>query len=179
MQRTFSRLPYLALAVGVALFVFAAIVFFARIPYTYALFSNPDIAFLLAVRLSGGLFVFSLENMSFFSILHAALTSLLIGINMALLVFYVRAFGGIPSKKNVASGTFGSVFALAISLFGFGCISCGSIFFATLFTALGGAGLLAAAPYLGAGISLLGLGLLVLSIVFLARAINAPTVCPI
>jgi len=178
MKRTFSRAPYLALAAGVALATFAVIVFSTRIPYTYALFSNPDIAFLLAVRLTGGLFVFSLENMPFFPMLHAAATALLIGVNLALLVFYVRAFGGVPSRRNVASGTFGSMFALAVALFGFGCLSCGSVFFVALVGALGGAGLLAAVPYLGIGASLLGIGLLVLSIVFLARAINAPPVCP-
>ncbi len=178
MRRTFTRIPYLLLAAGVALLVFGSTVFSSRIPYTYQLFFNPDISFPLAVRLTGGLFVFSLENMSLFSVLHAAATALLIGINAALLTFYVRKFGGVPSTKNVASGTFGSVLALSISLFGFGCLSCGSVFFAALATALGGAGLLAAAPYLGVGISLLGIGLLTVSVVFLARAISKPPVCP-
>ena len=178
MRRTFSHLPYLALAAFVALLTFGAVVFSARIPFTFALFFNPDIAFPLAVRLTAGLFVFSLQNMSLFSILHAAATSVLIGINIALLTFYARRFGGVLSKKNIAGGTFGSALALAVSLFGFGCLSCGSVFFAALFSALGGAGLLTAAPYLGAGIGIFGILLLVLSIVFLARAINKPPVCP-
>jgi len=179
MRRTFSRLSYLSLAVAAALLTFGIIVFSARVPYTYSLFFNPDIPFALAVRLTIGLFIFSLQNMSFLPLLHTVATSVLIGMNVALLMFYIRKFGGVPSKKNVASGTFGSVLALAISLFGFGCLSCGSAFFAALFSALGGAGLLAAAPYLGTGISLLGIALLVLSIAFLARAINKPPVCPV
>ena len=178
MRRTFSRLPYLFLAAGVALATFALVVFSVRIPYTYTLLLNPDISFPLATKLTVGLFVFSLEQMSAWSLLHAATTATLIGINIALLIFYIRRFGGVPSRKNVASGTAGSALALAVALFGFGCLSCGSVFFAAFFTALGGASLLAAAPYLGAGISFLGIGLLVLSIVFLARAINAPPVCP-
>ncbi|HQT82673.1 MAG: hypothetical protein B7W98_00500 [Parcubacteria group bacterium 20-58-5] len=178
MRRTFSQLSYLSLAAIVALAVFGIIVFAARVPYTITLFENPGISFLLAVRLTVGLFVFSLQNMSLASLLHAAVTSLLIGINAALLAFYVRRFGGVPSSGSVASGTFGSVLALAISFFGFGCLSCGSVFFAALFTALGGAGLIAAVPYFGFVASALGIGLLILSVVFLARAINKPPVCP-
>ena len=175
-MRVFS-FPYLFLAAVVALATFSITAFFSYIPYTYSLFSNSSVSFARALELTIGLFAFSIEKMPLISLSHAALTSLLIGINVALLSFYVRRFGGAPSTRNMASGTFGGALALAMALFGFGCLSCGSIFFASLFTALGGAGLLAAVPYLGVGVSLLGIGLLTLSAVLLVRAINTPAVC--
>ena len=121
------------------------------------------------------LFISSIGSADTFFLLYTALTALLIGINVALFIFYLRLYRVAPSVKNMSSGVFGSLFALL----GFGCVSCGSIFFTTLFAAASGAGLIATTPYLGIGLGVLGIILLMLSSFFLVRTINTPPVCPI
>ena len=161
------------------LVVFVAAIGAMRMPYVFAVFTDPRLPFPTALRVTSALFVFMLQNMTPAALAFTVLTSLLIGINSALLVYYVRRFGGLPQTRNVAGGAFGSALAFAIALFGFGCLSCGSVFVASLIAALGGAGLLAAVPYLGAGVGTLGVILLLLSVFYLARAIEKPPVCAV
>lgn len=175
MQRVFTKLPYLSLAGGVALVVFLSAIWFPNVRLASLFLLDPSISLILAIRLTVGLFISSIGTMSIFSLSYTALAALLIGINSALLVCYIRLYQIAPSLRNVASGVVGSFLALL----GFGCVSCGSIFFTTLLVAASGTGFLVAAPYLGIGIGILGIGLLILSAVFLARAINTPPACPI
>ena len=105
---------------------------------------------------------------------YLALASLLIGVNAALFVFYVRARRAALSVRHVAGGVLGSFFAFI----GFGCVSCGSVVLAPFLAAAGAAGF-GASPYLGTGLGIAGIGLLTLSAALLARTINAPPVCPV
>lgn len=173
MHRVFTRTAYLALATGIAILVFLSIVWLPDIQLIAVFLFDPSIPLLVAIRLTTDLLASSLENASIFFISYTTLTALLIGINSALLIFYVRLYQIIPSFREVTVGAVGSFLALI----GFGCVSCGSIFLTALVVAASGTGLAATASYLGVGIGILGIGLLILSAIFLSRAINTPPVC--
>ena len=171
MQRVLTRRSYLFLALGVALVVFFAAVWLPNARLVSLFFFDPSLSFAFALRLTWDLLLSSLQNIQPLFFLYTALAALLIGINAALLVWYIRLYQFAPSVRNVASGIAGAFLALI----GFGCVSCGSIFFTALLTAASGTGLLILIPYLGVGVGILGLVLLVISAIFLSRAINTPT----
>lgn len=101
---------------------------------------------------------------------YAAFASTLIGVNIALLVSYIRLSGGIPSFRAITSGLAGSFLALL----GFGCVSivCSPVSYAGILIVFSGVGLSVIVPYVGIIAGIAGIGLLVLSVVIFVRAIN-------
>lgn len=175
MRRVFSKPAYLLLAGLITIVVFLLIIWLPDLSLASLFLSDPTISHSLALRLTWGLLSSSFANTGTLFLWYYLFTALLIGINSALLMFYIRLYRSAPSLQNVTGGVLGSVLALL----GFGCVSCGSIFLATLFAAVSGTSFLAIAPYLGIGVGTAGIGLLLLSAFFLVRTINTPPVCPI
>ncbi len=175
MRKVFTKVPYLLLAGVTAILVFLLAVWLPALPLASLFLADPSLSHSLALSLVGGLLVSSITNAPLSSLGYTALAALLIGVNVSLLAFYLRTYRAAPAAGSVAGGIAGSLFALI----GFGCVSCGSVFFTTLFAAVGGTGLLATVPYLGTGVGIAGVVLLILSAAFLARAINKPPVCPV
>ena len=137
--------------------------------------SDQGIPFSKAVLLAEKLLVASFLDLTLVGFLFMFTTALLIGINIALFMFYLHAFRTKPSSMSLASGFLGAVAAL----FGFGCAACGSVFILSLLAASGGGSLIALFPFEGEEIGYAGVALLLTSAFFLTRAINKPIVCPI
>lgn len=173
MQRVFSRKYYLLLATVVALFVFVSVASAGAL-HTYArIVAVADIPFSEAAMLGVTILTSSLMTLSLASFSYAALTAILLGMNVTLLAFYSRMYRSMPT--SAASGILGG----AAALLGFGCAACGSVFLISLITALGGTGLIAMLPYHGNEIGYAGIALLTISALLLTRAVNRPRVCPI
>lgn len=175
MQRVFRRKTYLALALGVTIVVFLSIVWVPDLPLISLFLFDPSLSPAVAFHLASGLLVSSFATAHLSFLAYSAFTALLIAINSALFTFYIRFYRIVPSLQSITSGTLGSFFALL----GFGCVSCGSIFFTAFFAAASGTGILATAPYLGVGVGIVGIVLLLLSALFLARTISTPPICPV
>jgi len=173
-KRVFSRPTYLALAVALAITMFLAIAWWRAVPLLFYMMTDADLPLTRALELAQTLLVASLRDSTTQGFAYAAASSLLIGINATLLIFYVRLYRAAPSSAT-ASGLIGGIAAML----GFGCAACGSIFLTSLAASLGGAGLLALLPYGGEEIGSIGLALLAASTALLARAVNKPAVCPI
>jgi hypothetical protein len=103
-------------------------------------------------------------------------TSVLFGLQAALLLFYIRR-RQTPNHKPVAEAV--GLSGLVASLFGIGCAACGSVILTAALGLVGGTGLLTLLPLHGLEFGLLGLTLLFLGVWYLAKKINDPMVCPV
>lgn len=174
MRRVFVRSGYLALAICASLLVYLAIAWSPTVSLITTILSSGDIAFVDALRFSGQLLIAGILDMPLAEHVYALLVSVLIGINTALIVFYVRLYRAAPSLATTGSGILGFFAAL----FGFGCAACGSIFILSLFGALGGT-LGTLLPFAGKEFAYAGVVLLMGSAFFLSRTIEKPPACPV
>jgi hypothetical protein len=130
-----------------------------------------DVSFILS--LYGSL----LTNFTPLSASTTVFMSLLFGLNVSLLVFYMRMMRG-------SGGVVEQVGALSLSglisgFFGIGCAVCGSVILTSLLSLVGAAGLLAFLPLGGEEFSWLSLGLLMYALVVLVRRIERGRVCAV
>lgn len=97
--------------------------------------------------------------------------SLLAGVNVALLVYYVR-------KQAVLRRTAGfNILGIVTGLFGIGCAACGSFLFSAVFGLGAGSALTAWLPFAGAEFALVGTIILVGTTYYILRKIKSPLVC--
>jgi hypothetical protein len=133
------------------------------------------------VGFGGGLsFVWSMYGSLFtnFTPLSAMVTvamSLLFGLNVSLLVFYIRMMRG-SGRSLVSIGSL-SLGGLVSGFFGIGCAVCGSVILTSLLSLFGAAGLLVLLPYGGEEFSFLSLGLLSYGLFLLLAKIRVGRVC--
>lgn len=170
-RRVFRKFPYLLLAIVTAtLFLLFAIwlpnLHLLRLTMTSDAFDAVD---KLNVFLSS---LGAIETN--FSTLTRNLTiavSLLSGINIALLAYYLKR--RIALEKAAGVGFFGT----AIGLIGVGCASCGSVILSSIFGIGASTGFLGLFPLRGAEFGIAGVALLLVSIVLVAKKIENPLVC--
>lgn len=108
-----------------------------------------------------------------FSGLLLLLLAALAGINFTLLVYYLKQ--RIKTDRSAGLGFIGTL----VGLLGIGCASCGSVILSSVFGLAAASGFLGILPWHGLEFALIGIALLLLSIVLLARKINNPLICKI
>jgi hypothetical protein len=175
MRRVFSKPLYFFIALGVGAVVFSVTLLFSALPLLAQFLGSSGISLKQRFILIGQVVKGSLADVGSQELLFISSISFLVGINIALALFYVRLYKAAPSSLSVAGGAIGFVSAI----FGFGCVACGGVFLTAIATTAIGSGLIAALPFGGVEIGYLGVGFLMLSAWILAKAINKPLVCPI
>lgn len=115
-----------------------------------------------------GLFATSL--LSFFITLF---TTLFLSLNIVLFYFFYKRQEVIFKNK----GFIASILGIFLSLFGVGCLSCGALLIAPLFSFFGIASVLDFLPFGGVGIAILGLVLTIFSFFYLLHQISKPLTC--
>lgn len=129
--------------------------------------------FAFFIAMHGTLFT----NFTWYSGLYTVLIALLMGVNIALLVFYISRSRSISAVDRTLSLT--GIGGFVSGLFGIGCAACGTIIVAGALKLLGIAWLLTYLPLHGAEFGFLGVGLLALTTYTLLKRISDPLVCPI
>jgi hypothetical protein len=157
-----------------ALVVFFAILWGHLMPFGLQLLTDPSLSLGESFGLIGSTLLYSFGDVSSQLLIYYVFLSALMGINVSLLVFFVRLRRAAPPTLDLSSGVIGFV----VGLLGLGCAACGSIFTSALFATVG-AGIFASLPFHGAELGVLASLLLLISIASLAHAINKPAVCPI
>lgn len=99
---------------------------------------------------------------------------LLFGMDIAMIVYFVRARHALPGHE-MAAGVGGAIAGAAAA----GCAACGSLALFAVLSSFGAAGALAFLPLSGGELSLLSVALLAVSICLIARCIVAALVCEI
>jgi len=164
MIQVFKRPAYLILACAVALISYLLITW---IPLT---------SFVLSVDLPTAMILLLSApfNVHIADALYPAILSILIGINVSLLLFYLKTYG-LHSKTGMTSAMAGTI----TGVLGFGCAACGSLFFTALVASIAGVGIAAALPVNGFVFQAAGVALLAFSIIRLSHSITRPHTCPI
>ncbi len=100
------------------------------------------------------------------------LGSVLSGINLAFVYTYFTTRAKVLMKTNLYSGV-GLVFALL----GVGCAACGTALLSTLLGLFGLSSILGFLPYQGLEVGYIGLAILMLATISLAKKVIAPNIC--
>lgn len=173
----FKNTKYIALALCVS---FAVFTFAVWLP-------NLGLIMLVTFDSVGSLmekvsFVLSLygsigTNFTLTSAIYTTAIALMFGINISLLVYYIKRMRrGISGLGN--TGALG-ISGFVSGLLGIGCAACGTFILTTVLGLVGAGGLLTFLPLGGEEFGFLGVGLLVYSIYILTKKIKAPLVCPV
>jgi hypothetical protein len=173
MYRVFRKWQYGAVAFLGAFLIHATVVYAQQSSLLMAVMRSAALTVLEKIAAIAPLFALHVTTPA--EALFEGLLPILVGINIALLIFYIRFFRTAPSTLSFGGGIAGSLAAFL----GIGCAACGSIFLAAFASTLGAGGILALLPRGGEELGYLGIALLLVSIFTLSRTINKPPVCPI
>lgn len=169
----FSRPIYAALALILAIFIWAGIIWLSSYQViTYALTSELFDwgAKLKILWTSLGSFN---TNFTLSSQISVVSVSLLSGVNFSMLVYHFRS--NFLLQKNSGMGMLGVI----VGTFGVGCSACGSVILSSFF-GVGAATLFVSwLPLQGLEFSIIGILLILISIYLLAKKIQSPNSCSI
>jgi hypothetical protein len=123
----------------------------------------------LTLSLLGGI----QTNFSVLSATYTILIAILVGVNVAMIVYLVRKRRGMIGQKGVALGAGG---ALSGAL-GVGCAACGSFLLSTILASMGAASALALLPLKGGEFGIASVALLGVTLGIVSNKISEPLVC--
>ncbi|MEX0931051.1 MAG: hypothetical protein WDZ68_02020 [Candidatus Paceibacterota bacterium] len=116
-------------------------------------------------------------NFTLVSATYIVLISILFGLQVTLLYYYIRKTKMNRSSLQSVGGT--GIGGLIAGIFGIGCAACGTFILTAVLSLIGAGGLLTFLPFGGEEFGFLGVGLLLYSILLLLRKLSAPLVCPV
>ena len=169
----FSNTSYIALAstLAIAAFLFAVwLPNFGLISEVFSTSSAPLAAKLkVAISLLGGIGT----NFSFFSAGYTIAIAALFGINLAMIVYFLKRARVGLGRQNLAVGVGG----IAGGALGIGCAACGSFILTATLSSFSVVGALAILPLRGGEFGILSVILLATSLVIISSKITEPLVC--
>jgi hypothetical protein len=175
-RRVFRYSRYRTVAIAVALGVLAVGVSLSNFGIIYQVIFSESISLGTKLSFIGGLFGSLATNFTILSAMYLVFVSMLFGINISLLVFYVRRRQEV-TKNNKAH--IASISGLISSILGIGCVACGSVVLTSTLAIFGAGWIVALLPLHGLEFSVIGIIFLAVSISYLAKKIDDPIVCPI
>lgn len=127
-------------------------------------------------------FLFSLygsigTNFTLVSGTSAVVIAVLFGINVTLLLYYIRRIRGVAS--SVRSTGVAGISGLISGVLGIGCAACGTFVLTSVLALIGAGGIVTYLPFKGVEFGFIGIGLLLYSTYSIIRKINSPLICRI
>ena len=169
----FANTSYIALASILAVTAFLFAVWFPNFGLISEVFnaSSAPLASKLKVAFSllGGIST----NFSVLSAGYTIAIAALFGVNIAMVVYFLKRTRSRLARQDVAVG-FGGVASGAL---GIGCAACGSFILSTALSSFGAASALAILPLRGGEFGILSVVLLLVSLLLISRKIVAPLIC--
>jgi predicted membrane-bound spermidine synthase len=114
-------------------------------------------------------------NFMFLSALTTIVISLLVGVNIALMLYLYRRQKAGLSRNGIAVSTFVTI----IGMFGIGCAACGSLILTGLLSVVGGVGVLTLFPFQGQELGIVGVIVLLYATYFLVQKIIRSITCEV
>jgi hypothetical protein len=173
----FSRISNIGIAVFVASMVVSASVWFPNVALIVNVFNSGTYSFIEKVNLLMSFYLSLQTNFSVIGATSVILIGILLGMNTALFVYYIRKMHTIGMKIGKA-GTV-SIGGFISGIFGIGCASCGAFIATTLLTSIGVGGIITLLPLGGEEFGIVGVALLVWSQYLLVKHIERGNICPI
>lgn len=159
----FSRPKYIAISALLAVFIYLLLLFFGNIPLFVQLIKTGAFA-AIPSGLSSVIRVIVL-NAGYLPIFLMGIVAVLSGIDIAMIIFKLKETTAKITKD------LSSVGGISLAALGAGCSACPT----TLLALLGLSGALASLPFKGIEITVLSIALLMLSILYISKGINAKT----
>lgn len=176
LKRVFHYSRYRLVAAGTAFGVLCIGVSLSNFTILYQVLSSGSIGLGTKLSFIVGLFGSLATNFTIFSAIYLFCVAVLFGINVALLVFYIRRRQEVTRNSKLHVVSLGGIVS---SILGIGCVACGSVVLTSVFAMFGAGGLVVLLPLHGLEFSFLGIIMLVISIVYLAKRVDDPMVCPV
>ena len=175
LQKVFRRPQYslLAFVTSVTVFVFA--VWFPNLPLIVRIMGHPDILFSQKFDLPISLLGSIVTNFTLLSASYTIAIAILFGINLSMLVYFLRRRVAEVKQGGIATGIFG----ITSGVVGIGCAACGSFLLTSILSLVGASWILSFLPLRGAEFGILGVILLSTSLYTTAKKIQNPVICKI
>ncbi|MCB9818367.1 hypothetical protein H6787_02670 [Candidatus Nomurabacteria bacterium] len=173
----FANPVYVSTAIFIAWAVFTFAVLLPNIQLIgVVLFSDT------ASALEKANFLFSLygsigTNFTLVSASSTVVIAILFGINVTLLLYYIRKVR--DAVSNLRSTGAAGISGLISGVLGIGCAACGTFVLTSVLALIGAGALVTYLPFKGVEFGFIGIGLLLYSTYSLIRKINSPLVCRI
>jgi len=165
---------YLLLTLSIVFLVVSGVAWYQNWHTATLVLAGP-LAVVEKIQFVGWLYIALGTMFSVTSLIVLFTIAILFAVHTSLLVHYIRKVrGGSQGTKRLHAT---SVTGMVAGLFGIGCAACGSIIISAFFASFGASGLLLILPWHGQEFGVLGVGLLLVSNVFLLRKIADPLVC--
>lgn len=172
-KKVFSRAPYGALAALVTFVVFTFAVWFPNTKLIFIIIASTA-SFQSKVEFLFSLYGSIATNFTTVSAMYTILISILFGISIALIAYYIK------ERRSVVKGSTAlSLGGLVSGVFGIGCAACGTFLLTSFLTLFGATGILVFLPFGGEEFGFLGVALLSYSVYMLTKKIAEPMACSV
>lgn len=169
----FQRPAYAVTALLVALATLAFALWMPNLGLIAQVIADPSATIAQKVTLPFTLLGSIRTNFTLLSALYTIAIPVLFGMNVAMMVYYLKRRIAMAKHMGLSAGFLG----MASGALGVGCAACGSFILTSVLSSFGAAGALFLLPLRGGEFGILGVVLLGVSIVLLAKQIQDPLVC--
>jgi hypothetical protein len=163
----------IAVVFAVALFLFLFVIWFPNISLMKSMLGSDNFSFAGKIGFLWSSLGYFESNFTLYSRFIVVVVASLSGINIAMLVFYLRKRRKLDKAAGV--GLLGTI----VGVIGFGCVACNSVILSSIIGISATAGFVGILPFGGTEIGLIGILLLIVSIVLVAKKISNPAICKI
>ena len=176
LKQVFGKKRYLALGIITALIVFTLAVWLPNFRIIIQVVTSSTANFTDKWNILAGLFGSIKTNFTLISASYTIAIAVLFGINVAMIVYYMRRNKDMSNKAGVTGAGFGGIVS---GFFGIGCAACGTLVLGPLLALIGAGGLMALLPFGGQEFGFLSVGLLGFSVFLIAKKIDTTAVCKV
>jgi len=174
-KEVFRRPSYVLLFGVVALLIFAFAVWLPNMRLLLSLTLDSTVPMAVKFSFPIRLFESIATNFTMLSASYTIAIALLTGVNVALIVYYVKR----QKQRLFQSGVTVGALGIVSGAWGMGCAACGSLILTSLLGTAGGLGVIAFLPLRGGEFGILGVALLGTAMYLLSKQINKPIVCEV
>ena len=172
-KKVFFLPLYASIAALVSLMVFSFAVWIPNWNLIKILITSSSVSFFEALKVIFSLFSSIGTNFTFISASYTIAISILFGMNVSLLVYYISIRKGSFKSKGGILGVGGIV----SGVFGIGCAACGTFILSSVLALVGAGGIVALLPLGGEEFGILGVLLTGYAVYWTAKKIDEPPVC--
>lgn len=173
LQKVFRKPLYVLFALATSASVFAFAVWLPNIPLIVRVMGHPGAPFLQKLDFPLSLLGSIATNFTILSASYTIAIAILFGINLAMMVYYLRRKIDEVAHGGISTGFFG----IASGVAGMGCAACGSFLLASILSLFGVSWILSFLPLGGGEFGILGVILLWAFLYITAKQIQNPAIC--
>lgn len=175
LQKVFRKPQYALFAFVISVVVFTFAVWLPNLSLIVKVMGHPGIPLTQKLDLPISLLGSISTNFTLLSASYTIVIAILFGMNLSMLVYFLRRRVAEVKQEGIATGIFG----ITSGVIGIGCAACGSFLLTSILSLVGVSWILTLLPLRGAEFGILGVILLFISLYMTAKKIQNPAVCKI